>query len=222
MVAFFGLLSFFGFVVFVAGLIWGIVCNFKKQSGKRQYLYAMCGFAAFLICVLFDAAFFPADAKTQVATTPAIRHLKQPAHRLKAEQKAVKVAPARPSSIRQTDVTPTVEQRKAAFLANVDESISISDIAGGPYKYVGDRVDLHGAVGNIIDEGTLDLVDSAGSAVVVIGADTSSLQTGQSLRVVGIVSKPIEGTNVMGGRGNFAAVTQYYVQCANGSLNLEC
>lgn len=65
MEAFLGLLSFLGFAGFVGGIIWAVVRNFKKQSGQRQYLYALGGFAAFLICIFVDAALFPTDAKPE-------------------------------------------------------------------------------------------------------------------------------------------------------------
>lgn len=112
--------------------------------------------------------------------------------------------------------------RKAQFLSSVDESISIADVSGGPYKYIGQKVDLHGVVGHIVDPDTFNIADDNGDTVVVIGTDTSSLQAGQPVRIVGVVSQPIAGTNLAGGSENFAAVTEYFMQCSGGSLDLQC
>jgi hypothetical protein len=112
-----------------------------------------------------------------------------------------------------------MQQQKRDFLANVDESISGARIAGNPYKFVGDDVDLHGTVSNVLDDSHFNLttgdVESDDYAIILVETDpgeASDLEANQSIRVMGEVEEPTEGTNAMGGSGEFPTVKAEFME----------
>jgi hypothetical protein len=107
-------------------------------------------------------------------------------------------------------------QQKRQFLKTVDESVSGARIAGNPYKFVGTNVDLHCVVTEIFDEDATNAncgEDANGYSVnVVIVINTKGLEKGQSLRVIGTVEAPMEGTNGYGGDAHFPTVKAEFAE----------
>lgn len=115
--------------------------------------------------------------------------------------------------------TESPQQRKKEFLQNVDESISSDRIAGNPYKFVGDDVDLHGTVVKVLDDSHFNMstgdVESGNYAVILVETDlgdASDLEADQAIRVMGSVAEPTEGTNAMGGAGEFPTVKAEFME----------
>ena len=113
----------------------------------------------------------------------------------------------------------TRAQQKQIFLQGVDESISGARIAGNPYKFVGDKVDLHGTVMNVLDDSSFNFstgdIDSGDEAVILVTTDrggASQLEAGQALRILGVVQQPTAGTNAMGGSMNFPTVQAKFME----------
>ena len=110
----------------------------------------------------------------------------------------------------------TDAQLRAQFLEGVDESISGGKIAGNPFRYIGKSVDHHCTVSNIPDPTWFNAACGERSdglpAIIVIEADTTDLQVGQSVRVMGVVDQPMDGTNAMGGSMQFPAVSSQFMQ----------
>ena len=107
-----------------------------------------------------------------------------------------------------------VRSDKAAFLKTVDESISGNRIANNPFKFVGKHVDLHCTVTIIPDRDwfNADCSTTDDVAIIVIEHDSSSLESGQSIRVLGIVQEPSEGTNLYGGATRFPDVLAKFME----------
>ncbi len=107
-------------------------------------------------------------------------------------------------------------RQKHEFLATVNESISGAMISGNKFKYVGQNVDLHCQVANIPTQEFFNAncgEDSDGlPAVLVVEYDTTSLSQGQSVRVIGTVEQPMEGTNAFGGSAQFATVKAEFME----------
>ena len=105
---------------------------------------------------------------------------------------------------------------KRAFLATVDESVSGERIAGNPYKFVGTRVDLHCVISDIPQEDFVNATrppDEYGLGPnVVIRTDARGLEKGQSIRAIGTVEDPMEGTNAMGGQMRFPTVKAEFME----------
>lgn len=115
--------------------------------------------------------------------------------------------------------TESPEQRKKDFLQGVDESISGDRIAGNPYKFVGDDVDLHGTVQNVLDDSHFNMstgdIGSGNYAIILVETDpgdATNLEANQSIRVLGTVEQPTEGTNAMGGSGEFPTVKAEFME----------
>lgn len=107
----------------------------------------------------------------------------------------------------------STSSEKAAFIAQCDESISISRLAGAPYKFVGKKVDLHGIVGPPIDEHTLNLNDPNDPEIfVAVIGNAKTLEEGQALRVLGIVLQPVQSENTSGGGRTYAVVQSRYME----------
>ncbi len=107
-------------------------------------------------------------------------------------------------------------EQKRAFLATVDESVSGERIAGNPYKFVGTRVDLHCVISDIPQEDFVNATrppDEYGLGPnVVIRTDARGLEKGQSIRAIGTVEDPMEGTNAMGGQMRFPTVKAEFME----------
>lgn len=118
-----------------------------------------------------------------------------------------------------TSPPPTRAQLKAQFLQTVDESISGARIEGNPNKFIGDNVDLHGSVVNVLDDSSFNFttgdIESGDYAIILVTTDpgeATDLEAGQSLRVIGTVVEPTEGTNAMGGSMDFPTVHAEYME----------
>lgn len=110
-----------------------------------------------------------------------------------------------------------VHEQKAEFLQGVDESISGAMIAGNKLKYVGENVDLHCSVESIVDESSFNAScgedDDGMPAIILVQYDnTSSLDKGQSVRILGTVEDPAEGVNGFGGEATFPTVKAEYME----------
>jgi opacity protein-like surface antigen len=99
---------------------------------------------------------------------------------------------------------------KVAFLQTVDETISGARLAGNPFRFVGEHVDLHCTVMSIPDAGWFNGYCSGG--IIVIMHDTTDLDEGQAVRALGTVLEPQEGTNAFGGTIHPALVEAQYLQ----------
>jgi hypothetical protein len=122
-----------------------------------------------------------------------------------------------PPTPQPTTYEQSVHEQKAEFLESVDESISGAMIAGNKYKYVGENVDLHCTVFSIIDAESFNAQcgeDDDGLPVLLMVQydDTSSLDKGQSVRILGTVEDPVEGVNGFGGEGTFPTVKAEYME----------
>jgi hypothetical protein len=123
-----------------------------------------------------------------------------------------------------TDTTPeptstpeSIQDQKKDFLASVDESISGAMIVGSPYKYIGDNVDLHCTVVSIPDPSFFNAQcgeDSDGMPAVLVVEydDAGNLSKGQTVRVMGEVAEPMQGSNAMGGSMNFPTVKAQFME----------
>jgi zinc-ribbon domain len=124
------------------------------------------------------------------------------------------------SAVSDTAPQPTqesVQQQKKDFLASVDESISGAMIAGNKLKYVGDTVDLHCNVLAIVDESHFNATcgtdeDDLPAIILVEYDDTSSLDKGQAVRIMGTVEEPTEGVNGFGGESTFPTVKAEFME----------
>lgn len=109
-----------------------------------------------------------------------------------------------------------IKALKRQFMANVNESITGSMIAGNRFKYVGKAVDLHCTVADIPDQSFFNAScgqDSNGLPVtIVIEYATKDLAQAQSVRVLGVVDKPMEGVNGFGGSSTFPTVKAFFMQ----------
>lgn len=99
----------------------------------------------------------------------------------------------------------------------VDASVSGARIAGSPYKFVGQAVELHCTVETIPDPAFFNAScgeDESGiPAILVIQYDDAqSLEKGQAVRILGTVAPPTEGTNAMGGSMNFPTVKAEFME----------
>lgn len=108
-------------------------------------------------------------------------------------------------------------EQKREFLASVNESISGAMIAGNKLKYVGESVDLHCTVASVVDANDFNAQcgeDDAGLPVVILVQydDTSSLDKGQSVRILGTVEEPTEGVNGFGGETTFPTVKAEFME----------
>lgn len=106
---------------------------------------------------------------------------------------------------------------KREFLAGVNESISGAMIVGNKLKYVGDDVDLHCTVYTIIDASSFNAEcgeDDDGMPIVIVIQydDTSSLDKGQAVRILGTVEDPAEGVNGYGGEATFPTVKAEFME----------
>jgi hypothetical protein len=116
-----------------------------------------------------------------------------------------------------TSYEQSVHAQKAEFLQSVDESISGAMIAGNKLKYVGDNVELHCTVESIVDESSFNAScgtdeDGLPAIILVQYDDTSSLDKGQSVRILGTVEDPTEGVNGFGGETTFPTVKAEYME----------
>jgi hypothetical protein len=102
---------------------------------------------------------------------------------------------------------------KVAFIASCDESISISRLAGAPYKFTGKHVDLRGYVGAPAEGGAaFNLVDDDGRAIIAVH-DARQLEMGQAVRVLAVVGQGEEFTvQGSGGSTTFAVVNVKYME----------
>lgn len=126
------------------------------------------------------------------------------------------------SSSDQSDNQPPAEshqQTKQEFLQDVDESISGARISGNPYKFVGDKVDLHGTVVNVLDDSHFNMttgdIYSDNYAIILVETNpgnATDLEAKQAVRVIGTVEEPTSGTNAMGGQGEFATVKAEFIE----------
>ena len=110
-----------------------------------------------------------------------------------------------------------VHEQKQEFLSQVDESISGAMIAGNKLKYVGDDVDLHCTVESIIDANSFNAEcgedgDGVPAIILVEYNDTSSLDKGQAVRILGTVEDPVEGVNGFGGQATFPTVEAEFME----------
>jgi hypothetical protein len=122
-----------------------------------------------------------------------------------------------PATSRADDPAPKPPSRleqKRMFLKTVDESISGARIAGNPYKFVGDNVDLHCHVSDVPDPQVInaDCGSEDDPVNIVIQIDSSSLEKGQALRILGTVQDPMQGTNAMGGAMTFPTVKSLFAE----------
>jgi hypothetical protein len=112
-----------------------------------------------------------------------------------------------------TIASASIQDDKRAFIAQCDESISITRLAGAPHKFVGKKVDLHGMVGPAMqqtDAFNLNDIDNPAIFVIVLG-NAKDLEQGQSVRVLGTVESPETGVNTAGGNGTYAVVRARFV-----------
>jgi hypothetical protein len=110
-----------------------------------------------------------------------------------------------------------LHQQKEEFLSQVDESISGTMIAGNKLKYVGDNVDLHCTVESIIDANSFNAEcgeDGDGDPAIILVEynDTSSLDKGQAVRILGTVADPVQGINGFGGQATFPTVEAEFME----------
>jgi hypothetical protein len=107
----------------------------------------------------------------------------------------------------------STQDEKRKFISQCDESISVDRLAGAPYKFIGKKVDLHGIVGPATDPDIINLNSVSGYGVfVVVVASSRNLETGQRIRVLGTVRKPISGPNNRGGSGTYAVVEKAFIE----------
>lgn len=107
--------------------------------------------------------------------------------------------------------------QKKSFLHGVDESISGGMIAGNKLKYVGKDVDLHCTVLSVVDDNSFNAEcgeDSDGDPAIILVhyQYTSSLDKGQSVRILGTVEDPTEGVNGYGGEATFPTVNAEFME----------
>ncbi len=180
--------------------------------------YRAAGIGSGLVLLVIGASFMPGTSRSQ-RTAVAAAPSPAPVHAFKAAPtprptRSPKPTPPPPPP------TPTpnpILQEKHDFIASVDESISGPMIEGNPYKYVGDNVDLRCTVENIPDPSMFNAAcgqddDGTDAIIVVQYDDTSSLDKGQSVRVLGTVVTPMQGTNAMGGSMNFPTVEAHFME----------
>jgi hypothetical protein len=111
-----------------------------------------------------------------------------------------------------------LSETRAQFLAAVDEKISGPRIAGNPFKFVGQRVDLHCNVVNVVDfDGQPASNLLCGEANILLTGDVSRLEGGQSIRVLGMVTEPQPGVNTFGGVARFPTVVARWVDMARAA-----
>jgi len=107
-------------------------------------------------------------------------------------------------------------REKQQFYASVDQSISGSAIAGNPFKYVGQKVELHCTVASVPEADAFNAdcgQDSdGGEAIIVMETSTAGLDKGQAVRILGTVAQPAQGTNGMGGAAQFPTVQVEFMQ----------
>jgi hypothetical protein len=108
-------------------------------------------------------------------------------------------------------------EQKREFLAGVNESISGAMIAGNKLKYVGENVDLHCTVASIVDAQSFNAQcgeDDEGLPIYILVQydDTSSLDKGQAVRILGTVEEPTEGVNGFGGENTFPTVKAEFME----------
>jgi hypothetical protein len=147
-------------------------------------------------------------------------------YKLSGEDKSLGESTPEPTGTPEPTASPTPEptsyaqymhEQKAEFLQSVDESISGGMIAGNKYKYVGNNVDIHCIVLSIVDQSTFNAAcgeDSDGDPAVIVVQydDTSSLDKGQSVRILGTVEDPAEGVNGFGGETTFPTVRAQFME----------
>jgi len=107
-------------------------------------------------------------------------------------------------------------EQKKRFLKTVDESISGARIASNRYKFVGKHVDLHCTVVDIPQADFFNAEcgqdENGDPVVIVIEADSRTLEKDQAVRIMGIVAEPMEGNNAMGGQGSFPTVRALFME----------
>jgi hypothetical protein len=108
-------------------------------------------------------------------------------------------------------------------LKTVDEDISGADIAGNPYKYEGDNVELHCAIASIPSSDFFNAscgTQADGTPAIIVveapGYDITSMTKGESIRILGTVQSPTQGTNGFGAQENFPTVSIVYADCDQG------
>lgn len=198
MEAFAGLLILVGFGVFFVGLAW------KKY---RRNLFIIGGLMSVMglgITVAINAS---------AAETPVAVSTNAPGPVVAASEPTV-------TPSRKPKPTPTPEtyehqrqREKQELLASVDHSITASKVAGNPSKYVGDNVELRCTVSNIPQAGTINAACGDDETnIVVLYEETNALDQGQSIRILGTVMAPSEGTNAFGGAMNFPTVRADFME----------
>lgn len=121
-------------------------------------------------------------------------------------------------SVPEPTLTPIpVAIQKKSFIEGADESISGGMIAGNKLKYIGKDVDLHCTVLSIVDDSSFNAEcgeDSDGDPAIILVhyQYTSSLDKGQSVRVLGTVAEPTEGVNGYGGESTFPTVDAQFME----------
>ena len=106
----------------------------------------------------------------------------------------------------------TPEGKKRQFLLTVNESISGSRIVANPYKFVGFAVDLRCVVVGVPQPGIINANCGGDSPLVILSPASDEVEKGQSIRVLGTVADPTEGTNNFGGQQNFPTVKAEFLQ----------
>jgi hypothetical protein len=78
---------------------------------------------------------------------------------------------------------------------------------------LGSNVELHCTVSNVPQEGFINASCGDDDTNIVLEYDdTGSVDAGQSVRVLGTVDSPSEGTNAMGGSMNFPTVKVEFME----------
>jgi hypothetical protein len=105
---------------------------------------------------------------------------------------------------------------KREFKNTVDLSVTAQRISGNPYKFVGKNVSLYCTVGKIDEafefNATCGANDSDDGVNIVIEANSTTLEEGQSIHVLGTVLTPSQGTNDYGGEMDFPTVQSYFME----------
>ena len=104
-------------------------------------------------------------------------------------------------------------REKREFIYSLSPSITADKISGNPTKYEGANVELHCTVSGVPQEGIVNASCGEDQINIVLKYDdTSSLDQGQVIRVLGTVDEPAEGTNAFGGAMNFPTVDVKFME----------
>jgi hypothetical protein len=215
----------------VAVLIWlvsGIVVlvlAFRKLWRKTAIAAGVCTVGFVTMIAMAPPSESSDKPRVAVTNTTRSRHAQSPKHSVQNPKRAaLRTATSTPHPVAYDNKPSSTADLKREFIAGVDESITGKRIAGNSRKFIGNRVDLHGVVVNVVDDHTFNFrtgdiaMDDSGNIsntvgmIVVQCESTQDLEADQHLRVLGTVVDPVEGTNAMGGSMMFPTVEAKYME----------